>query len=67
MEWFDNNEVGPQKHSVWAQYYVQTVDHKGLHCVSCLEDQEWGYMDYDDEFCCCKAYKEESNAGPSGD
>lgn len=50
VEWFEINDVGPQPHKVWAEFYVVTTSHKGLHCVSCIEDQNLGYMDF--EYCC---------------
>lgn len=39
----------------WDRFYCVSVQHRGLHCSSCLSDQEYtGYANFDDK-CCCRA------------
>jgi hypothetical protein len=54
IEWFrDNNPVwlAPK---TWDDYYVDSVQHKGLCCSSCISDyvyeERWPHPD---DACCC--------------
>jgi hypothetical protein len=35
----------------WEQFHCSSPAHRGLCCVSCLEEREAGY--YDTDGCCC--------------
>lgn len=39
----------------WDRFYVESELHRGLHCSSCVEEQNGGYQDYDPDWCCCRA------------
>lgn len=38
----------------WERFYCVSTQHRGLHCGSCLSDEEYlGVANFDDK-CCCK-------------
>ena len=47
-------------HAYWNDYYIDSTQHRGLCCESCMEDEQNGYRDWDEEVCCCRAMKDES-------
>lgn len=51
FEWFEEHEVGALPSKTWEKYYCVTTRHKGLHCSSCIQEQEDGYFEFDD-ICC---------------
>ena len=40
---------------IWGQYYCVSTQHRGLHCGSCLSDEEYTGQPNFDDMCCCKA------------
>ena len=43
------------KYDEWENYYCATTEHKGLHCSSCLGEEEYSGEPVFDDKCCCKA------------
>ncbi len=39
----------------WDRFYCVSTQHRGLHCGSCLSDEEYFGMPNFDDKCCCKA------------
>ena len=61
VEWFDNQTglwLGCEE---WDRFYCSSVLHKGLHCISCVVEQEDGYGYFDDDRCCCRASRKEQS------
>lgn len=41
--------------TMWDQFFVQSLEHKGLCCSSCIGDEEYlGQPNFDDK-CCCRS------------
>jgi hypothetical protein len=53
LAWFGANSGITMTHSEWAQFYCESLEHKGLCCSSCEQDWEYqGYLNFDDHCCC---------------
>ena len=39
----------------WNRWFVESVEHRGLCCPSCIEEQGVGYVSFDE--CCCEAFR----------
>lgn len=55
LRWFERfvGDMKPRPSADWDRFYCDSLDHRGLCCVSCIADKEDGYGD-DIEGCCCK-------------
>jgi hypothetical protein len=63
LRWFDRfrSELRPQRAEYWARFYCSSLQHRGQHCPSCLDDEWDGYRDWDPDRCCCRAYRAEDS------
>lgn len=58
VRWFARfaQQLQPRKHDHWDRWYVESVEHKGKCCISCIQDKAEGYGD-DIESCCCEGLR----------
>lgn len=59
LRWFTryNGQVAPRRVQDWERWHCESVDHRGLCCPSCVEDDgtEWGWTGGG---CCCRSMKD---------
>lgn len=51
LRWFArfHDQLIPQPNILWNNFYCESKDHRGLCCISCIEDCE-----YLKDVCCCR-------------
>jgi hypothetical protein len=60
IRWFDRFRY-PRGHAesapaqYWDRFYCESAQHRGLHCQSCIDDQQGGWDPWEADWCCCKA------------
>ena len=55
VEWFSDHWDLRLSNETWNRFYCSSVLHKGPHCSSCMSEEDAGYADFDDDYCCCLA------------
>jgi hypothetical protein len=57
LRWFQRfaKELDQQYPDYWDRFYCNSLQHRGLHCSSCVDDENEGYSDLDPDHCCCRA------------
>jgi len=59
LRWFRRfyDELTAMRFEEWARFYCESVEHRGICCVSCRSDEDYfGWPVYDDH-CCCVGYR----------
>lgn len=57
IDYFKSHPKIKMLYNMWNDFYVHSLQHRGLCCSSCLDDEEYlGQPNFDDK-CCCRAIK----------
>ena len=55
IDYFNKHDSIRMPLAMWDKFFVNTLQHKGFHCSSCLQDEEYlGQPNFDDK-CCCRS------------
>ncbi len=59
LRWFVRfrGQYAPQPHKRWELFYIDSEQHRGLCCTSCVEDEQDGFGSMGPEHCCCLGFR----------